>query len=222
MPAKVEEVSLYPKLGRAIVRIKEDQLGWAIGPDGINVRLATKLIGWDIELMTETELNEGIKTAKNWFRQIPGVTDKAVEACIKEGFLAYDDLTFLKADQLANLTGVTQQEAEAMLSFAEEAAQRVEAETRAKMAADPNHRNAPAPSESEEVAPSALQTAGGVVLALIGIVLVLGGFVLYWGNRTGFFPTFPFAGYLTVIAGAFFVAAGLSIAGLWPSSHKGH
>jgi N utilization substance protein A len=210
MPAKVEEVSLYPTLGRAIVRLKEDQLGWAIGPDGINVRLATKLSGWDIELMTQAELEEAISRAENWFRQIPGATDKVVEICIKEGFLSYDDLTFLDAAQLANLTGVTAQHAAAMLSFAEEAAQRVEAETRAKMEEDHSLRHAPG---LEEVTPGALQTASGVVLVMIGIVVVLGGFVLYLGNRTGLFPTFPFAGYITILAGAVLVAIGLSMAG---------
>ena len=53
--------------------------------------------------MTHDELNEGIEKAVNWFRQIPGVTDEMVEAFIEEGFLSYDDLTFLEPAQLASL-----------------------------------------------------------------------------------------------------------------------
>ena len=46
--------------------------------------------------MTHDELNTGIERAENWFTQIPGVTPELVEAFIEEGFLSYDDLTFLE------------------------------------------------------------------------------------------------------------------------------
>jgi N utilization substance protein A len=129
-PAQIEEVFLYPRLGRAIVLVKEDQLSLAIGRRGQNVRLASKLVGWDIEIMTADELSEGIERAENWFRQIPGVSDEQVEAFIEEGFLSYDDLTFLEPAELAELAGVTEDQAEEIIAFAEEAAERVEEETR--------------------------------------------------------------------------------------------
>jgi N utilization substance protein A len=129
-PAQIEEVFLYPRLGRAIVLVKEDQLSLAIGRRGQNVRLASKLVGWDIEIMTHDELNEGIEKAENWFRQIPGVSDELVEAFIEEGFLSYDDLTFLESAQLAELAGVTEERAEEIIAFSEEAAERVEEENR--------------------------------------------------------------------------------------------
>src|SRR3984957_10852352 len=127
-PAAVEEVFLYPRLGRAIVLVKEDQLSLAIGRRGQNVRLASKLVGWDIEIMTHDELSEGIERAEGWFRQIPGVDDPQVEAFIEEGFLSYDDLTFLEPAELAELAGVTEEQAAEMIDFAEEAAETVEAE----------------------------------------------------------------------------------------------
>src|SRR2546423_6295803 len=101
----MEEVFLCPGLGRAIVVVKEDQLSLAIGRRGQNVRLASKLIGWDIEIMTHDELNEGIEKAENWFRQLPAVTDELVEALIEEGFLSFDDVTFLEPAQLGELAG---------------------------------------------------------------------------------------------------------------------
>jgi N utilization substance protein A len=135
-PATIEEVFLYPRLGRAIVLVKEDQLSLAIGRRGQNVRLASKLVGWDIEIMTHDELNEGIERAEGWFRQLPHVTDELVEAFIEEGFLSYDDLTFLEPAQLGELAGVTEDQAEEMIEFAEEASERVEEETRAAKAAE--------------------------------------------------------------------------------------
>ena len=104
-PAQIEEVFLYPRLGRAIVLVKEDQLSLAIGRRGQNVRLASKLVGWDIEIMTHDELNEGIERAEGWFRRIPGVTDEMVEAFIEEGFLSYDDLTFLETCEARRIGG---------------------------------------------------------------------------------------------------------------------
>ena len=62
-PAEVEEVILCQMLGRAIVLVREDQLSLAIGRRGQNVRLASKLCGWDIEIMTREELDEQIERA---------------------------------------------------------------------------------------------------------------------------------------------------------------
>jgi N utilization substance protein A len=129
-PAQIEEVFLYPRLGRAIVLVKEDQLSLAIGRRGQNVRLASKLVGWDIEIMTHDELNEGIEKAENWFRRIPNITDELVESFIEEGFLSYDDLTFLEPAQLAELAGLTDEQATEIIAFAEEAAEHVEEESR--------------------------------------------------------------------------------------------
>ena len=129
-PATIEEVFLYPRLGRAVVLVKEDQLSLAIGRRGQNVRLASKLVGWDIEIMTLDELNEGIERAEDWFKQIPGVADEMVERFIEEGFLSYDDLTFLEPAELGELIGVTEDQAQDIIDFAEDAAERVEEETR--------------------------------------------------------------------------------------------
>ncbi len=125
-PAQIEEVFLYSRLGRAIVLVKEDQLSLAIGRRGQNVRLASKLVGWDIEIMTMDELNEGIERAENWFKQIPNVTDEQVETFIEEGFLSYVDLTFIETSEMAELAGVPEEQAAEIIAFAEEAAEREE------------------------------------------------------------------------------------------------
>jgi N utilization substance protein A len=127
-PAAIDEVFLYPRVGRAIVMVKEDQLSLAIGRRGQNVRLASKLVGWDIEIMTMDELNEGIARAEGWFTQIPNVTTEMVERFIEEGFLSYDDLTFVEPAELGELIGVSEEEADDIIIFAEEAAERVEKE----------------------------------------------------------------------------------------------
>ncbi len=71
-PAEVEEVILCQMLGRAIVLVREDQLSLAIGRRGQNVRLASKLCGWDIEIMTREELDEAIERAVDGLRGVGG------------------------------------------------------------------------------------------------------------------------------------------------------
>src|SRR5205807_7135430 len=115
-PATIEEVMLYQRLGRAIVLVQEDQLSLAIGRRGQNVRLASKLVGWDIEIMTLDELNQSIERAEGWFRQIPGIADALVETFIEEGFLSFDDLTFLEPAQMGELAGITEEQAEDLIA----------------------------------------------------------------------------------------------------------
>lgn len=129
-PASIEEVFLYGRLGRAIVLVQEDQLSLAIGRRGQNVRLASKLVGWDIEIMTHDEYNEGIDRAERWFRELPNIADEAVEALIVEGFLSYTDLTFLDPPGLVEIIGCTEDEAEEMIACAEEWAEAAEEEAR--------------------------------------------------------------------------------------------
>jgi len=154
-PAEIEEVFLYSRLGRAVVLVKEDQLSLAIGRRGQNVRLASKLVGWDIEIMTHDELNESIEKAIGWFLRIPGVSEELAEAFIEEGFLSYDDLTFLEPAQHAELFGITEDLAEQIIEVAEEAAETVEEEVRASKAAAEAERRASgisAPSRSSSTA----------------------------------------------------------------------
>ena len=134
-PAQIDEIFLYPRLGRAIVLVKEDQLSLAIGRRGQNVRLASKLVGWDIEIMTMEELTEGVERAENWFRAIPEVTDEMLERFIEEGFLSYDDLTCIDAAELSEICGAPEELTDTFILFAEEMAEKLEKEAQAKAAA---------------------------------------------------------------------------------------
>jgi N utilization substance protein A len=127
-PAEIADVQLYPRLGRAIVLVAEDQLSLAIGRRGQNVRLASKLVGWDIDIMTMEELSRDLDKAERWFSRIPGMQPEHIEALITEGFFSYTDLTFLEAEQLAEIIGIDPETADDMIIFAEEEAERIERE----------------------------------------------------------------------------------------------
>lgn len=133
-PAEVEEVILCPMLGRVIVLVRDDQLSLAIGKRGQNVRLASKLVGWDIEVMTREELNEALERAVGAFSQIPGVSESLAEELVSQGFLSFDDLSVIEPDQLAELGGLTAEQCDEVIAYAERESERLEQEERQRRA----------------------------------------------------------------------------------------
>ncbi len=125
-PAEVEEVILCQMLGRAIVLVREDQLSLAIGKRGQNVRLGSKLCGWDIEIMTREELGEGIERAVAGFASIEAVTEELAERLVGEGFLSYDDLSIIEPDDLMEMGGLTAEEVDKIVAEAESRAEEAE------------------------------------------------------------------------------------------------
>ncbi len=118
-PAEVEEVILCQMLGRAIVLVQEDQLSLAIGRRGQNVRLASKLCGWDIEIMTREELDEQIEQAVGGFSSLDGVESELAERLVGEGFLSYDDLSVIEPDALMEMGGLTAEQVDVIVRQAE-------------------------------------------------------------------------------------------------------
>lgn len=128
-PAAIEEVQIYPRIGRAIVLVKEDQLSLAIGKRGQNVRLASKLVGIDIEIMTFDELTEEIDRAETSLSTIPGLTEEMVDALIEEGYFSFDDVSVIEPEDLQELTGLDAAAAAAVIAYAEEQAEMAPEET---------------------------------------------------------------------------------------------
>lgn len=123
-PAEIEEVMLCQLLGRAIVLVREDQLSLAIGRRGQNVRLASKLVGWDIEIMTSEELDELIEKAVGAFTRIEGVDTDLAEKLVEQGILSYDDLSVMEIPLLVNtIEGLTEDQAVEIVAKAEELAE---------------------------------------------------------------------------------------------------
>ncbi len=151
-PAQISEVFTYQRLGRALVLVTEDQLSLAIGRRGQNVRLASKLVGWDIEIMTHEELAEGLERAERWFAQLPNVTEDHVQAMIGEGFLSYNDLSYIDGQELTLFTDLTLEQANEVIEYAEEYSDHMEAsveEERAATAAAQAEAEATAVAEAE-------------------------------------------------------------------------
>lgn len=125
-PAEVEEVILCQMLGRAIVLVREDQLSLAIGRRGQNVRLASKLCGWDIEIYTREELEEQIERAVGGYSMLEGIDEALADKLVSEGFLTYDDLSVIEPDALQAMGDLTMEQVEQIIAQAEEKAAEAE------------------------------------------------------------------------------------------------
>ena len=125
-PAEVDEVILCQMLGRGIVLVREDQLSLAIGRRGQNVRLASKLCGWDIEIMTREELDQQIERAVTGFSSIEGLDEAVAERLVGEGFLSYDDLSVIEPDDLMEMGNLSADAVDKIVAEAEKRASMAE------------------------------------------------------------------------------------------------
>jgi N utilization substance protein A len=163
-PAEVDEVILCQMLGRGIVLVREDQLSLAIGRRGQNVRLASKLCGWDIEIMTREELDQQIERAIAGYSSIEGLDESVAERLVGEGFLSYDDLSVIEPEDLMEMGGLSAEVVDAIVAEAEKRAAMAEvaaADERRKQREQERIAKATADADAADAeALAASQTAG--------------------------------------------------------------
>ena len=118
-PAEVEQVLLCDMIGRAIALVSEEHLSQAIGRYGQNVRLASKLCSWDIEIMTAPELERQIERAMEGFMEIEGMNESVAQQLVEQGYLSYDDLSVIEPDALMEMGNWSEEEVEAIVDQAD-------------------------------------------------------------------------------------------------------
>ena len=152
-PAEVDQVLLCDMLGRAIVLVREDQLSLAIGRRGQNVRLGSKLCGWDIEIMTSDELEEQIDRAVNGFSLLDGMDEELSQRLVEQGYLSYDDLSVIEPEAMMEMGGLTLEQVNHIVDQAEskaEEAERAAVEERRRRKEQERQEVAAAASQSED------------------------------------------------------------------------
>jgi N utilization substance protein A len=128
MPAKVSEIALCFELGRATVVVEEDQLSLAIGKHGQNVRLAARLTGWDIDILTPDEYNQGIERLAGCVKKIPGADDVLVDKLIALGVISVLDLDDVGVEPLVGELGLDADFARQLVAAADKEARELTAE----------------------------------------------------------------------------------------------
>jgi N utilization substance protein A len=136
MPAKISEIALCFELGRATVVVDEDQLSLAIGKHGQNVRLAARLTGWDIDILTPEEYNQGVERLANCVRSVEDVDDTMVDKLIALGIISILDLDDVGTEPLIEELNIEPGIAEKLVAAAVEDAKQLAAETKQNQAED--------------------------------------------------------------------------------------
>jgi len=123
-PATVTKVVVDEDDNRIEVVVPEDNLSLAIGRRGQNVRLASMLTGWDIDVMTEAEESERraqeMATLSKHIIDNLDVDDTLARLLIGEGFRSVDDLLKVTAEELGEVEGLNAEIAEELQSRAQD------------------------------------------------------------------------------------------------------
>jgi len=114
-PADVAKVVLDEQAERIEVVVPDEQLSLAIGRRGQNVRLASQLIGWDIDILTEAEESE--RRQKEFtersalFMQALDVDEMVAQLLASEGFSSVEELAYIDASEIASIQGFDEETA---------------------------------------------------------------------------------------------------------------
>jgi N utilization substance protein A len=108
-PAEVAKVVLDEEAGRIEVVVPDDQLSLAIGRRGQNVRLASQLTGWDIDILTEDEESqrrqEEFRNRSQTFIDALNVDDVIAHLLVTEGFTDVEEVAFVPLEDLTEIEG---------------------------------------------------------------------------------------------------------------------
>jgi N utilization substance protein A len=147
-------------IGRAIALVNDEHLSQAIGRFGQNVRLASKLCGWDIEIMTAPELERQIERAMEAFMQIDGMTEEVAQQLVEQGYLSFDDLSVIEPEALIEMGGYSEDQVNSIVEQAEDRASEQEAEEEARKRQDKLDKERRASEELDRL--EKLEAAGKV------------------------------------------------------------
>ena len=115
-PAEVQKVVLYEGEQRLEVVVPEEQLSLAIGRRGQNVRLASSLCGWDIDILTEDQESERrqkeFQERTNLFMEALDVDELLSQLLVTEGFTDINELAFVDLKEISNIAGFDEDTAE--------------------------------------------------------------------------------------------------------------
>lgn len=108
-PAEIASITMDEDTHTMDVAVKPDQLSLAIGKSGQNVRLATELTGWKLNIMTEEEASQKTQTeSENIIEQFMNaldIDDDVAQLLVEEGFTTLDEVAYVPASEMLEIEG---------------------------------------------------------------------------------------------------------------------
>lgn len=122
-PAEVAKVVMDEDRKRMEVVVPDEQLSLAIGRRGQNVRLASMLLGWDIDILTEAEESERraeeFKTRSSLFIEALDVDDVIAHLLIAEGFTSIEEIAETPVEEMNQIEGFEEEVSQELISRAQ-------------------------------------------------------------------------------------------------------
>src|SRR3989440_7998860 len=135
-PAEVAKVVLDEERERIEVVVPDQQLSLAIGRRGQNVRLASQLTGWDIDILTEQEESERrqaeFENRTRMFMEALNVDEVVGQLLASEGFTSVEELAFVEVKEIAGIEGFDEDTANELQTRARDYLAQIEGELDAK------------------------------------------------------------------------------------------
>src|SRR3954465_13388284 len=135
-PAEVSKVVLDEEEERVEVVVPDEQLSLAIGRRGQNVRLASQLTGWQIDIITESQDSERrqreFTERTQLFQEALDVDEVIAQLLVTEGFATVEDVAYVDPNEIANIEGFDEATAEELQARARDFLDREAAELDAK------------------------------------------------------------------------------------------
>lgn len=123
-PAEVSKIVIDEENGRIEVVVPDDQLSLAIGRRGQNVRLASQLVGWNIDVMTEDEESkrrqDEFNSLSRMFVETLNVEEVIAHLLVTEGFRNVEEVAFVPANELSSIEGFDESVAEELQNRAKQ------------------------------------------------------------------------------------------------------
>jgi N utilization substance protein A len=135
-PAEVSKVVMDEEDERVEVVVPDEQLSLAIGRRGQNVRLASQLTGWQIDIITESQDSERrqreFAERTQLFQEALDVDEVIAQLLVTEGFAAVEDIAYVDENEIATIEGFDEDTAQELQTRAREFLEREAAEMDAK------------------------------------------------------------------------------------------
>jgi len=124
-PAEVVSIVVDEETGSMDIAVSEDNLAQAIGRGGQNVRLASELTGWELNIMTEEEAAEKHEAEagsviKNFMEQLDVDEDVAI-VLVEEGFTTLEEVAYVPIEEMTTIEGFDEEIVEELRSRAKNA-----------------------------------------------------------------------------------------------------
>ncbi len=143
-PAEISRVIIDEANETMEVIVPDEFLSVAIGKRGQNVRLASKLTGWHLDVSSETSYNEAMKIGYDSLVALPGVGISMADALFEKGFFSAEEIGRASVDDLVQIRGIGEEKALTLIQNAENYLFEKQQETEA---ATENEDLEPAPDE---------------------------------------------------------------------------